>query len=42
MQLTDSQFTNNTALMGIDLATFQIFQRNRATERLAQWIPVNF
>jgi 2-oxoglutarate ferredoxin oxidoreductase subunit alpha len=25
MQLTGSQFTNNTALMGIDLATFPDF-----------------
>jgi hypothetical protein len=25
MQLTGSQFTNNTALLGIDLATFPIF-----------------
>ena len=26
MQLTGSQFTNNTALLGIDLATFPDFQ----------------
>ncbi|MEI9957883.1 MAG: hypothetical protein WDM90_16645 [Ferruginibacter sp.] len=27
MQLTGNQFTNNTAMMGIDLATFPIFRQ---------------
>jgi len=33
MQLTGSQFTNNTALMGIDLATFPIFRPKYAPRR---------
>jgi len=32
MQLTGSQFTNNTALLGIDLATFPDFRRKSAPQ----------
>lgn len=34
MQLTGSQFTNNTALLGIDLATFPDFPRKSVPHRV--------
>ena len=46
MQLTGSQFTNNTAMLGIDLATFPDFPAEiRAPPghiTRGKWIPASF
>ena len=45
MQLTGSQFTNNTALLGIDLATFPGFSgRDQSAARniaRCKWLPAS-
>ncbi len=44
MQLTGTQFTNNTALLGIDLSTFPGFSgRDQGADRHfagCEWLPV--